>query len=346
MTEGLIVRWLRASSLAAKVMLALTLTLLPPGILAVVAAVHTYQEAARRGAPLLRPAQALSIGMPVLMWLAALAIGWLIANRLIVRPLTRLRGAVEAYVAGDKSVRLGGDSFFSREVGALAGAFDRLADDIACHDAEIAVSLGEQRRLTREVHHRVKNNLQIVSSLLSIQSREAANAEVAHAYATIQARVAALAIVHRWMYESDAPRGGEVDLKALTSDLAAGLEQSLAATEQVPVSLVPVVERIFVAQDTAVPLAFLITELVSCAARASAPDGLDARIVAQADNGQAVLQVVAAVFVGDDLFARDSQHPSSRIIAGMARQLRSPLLHDGVAGSYRIAFPLPAAPKA
>ena len=78
-----------------------------------------------------------------------------------------------------------------------------MADSIASHEAELQSALHEQKRLTREVHHRVKNNLQIVSSLLSIQGRETANSEVSRAYATVQARVAALAIVHRWMYESE-----------------------------------------------------------------------------------------------------------------------------------------------
>ncbi len=329
--------------LTAKVIVALAVALSPPGLIAVLAALRNYENAVARGSVHLGASQALSIALPILMWLAALGIGWLVANRLIVRPLTRMRAAVDSYREGDRSVRLGAQPFFSREVTALAAAFDSLADDLDAHDAEIEAALVEQKRLTREVHHRVKNNLQIVSSLLSIQARDAANAEVAHAYALIQARVAALAIVHRWMYESDVPGGGEgVDLKALTTDLAAGLEQSLAASEQVAVSIVASVERLFVGQDTAVPLAFLITELVSCAAREGAPEPLAATVTAEADGGTAVLRIAAPVFVGTDRLLASAGHPSSRIVAGMARQLRAPLIHDAAAGSYSIAFPLPA----
>ena len=336
-------RWLKDWPLAAKVMAALALTLLPPGILAVVAAIRSYASAVEHGASVeLSASQTLTIALPVMMWIVALGIGWIVANRLIVRPLTRMRLIVESYAAGDKSQRLDSTQFFSREVGALADAFDRMADDIALHDEELNAALTEQKRLTREVHHRVKNNLQIVSSLLSIQSRETSNAEVAHAYAVVQARVSALAIVHRWMYESDAPGGNQgVDLKALTTDLAAGLEQSLASSERVAVSITPAVERLFVGQDTAVPLAFLITELISCAARASAPDALDAIVTAHQIDSRATLRVAAPIFAGADQFA-GGIHPSSRIVNGMARQLRSPLVHDPVAGSYSIAFMLPA----
>ncbi len=336
-------RRLKDWPLAAKVMFALALTLMPPGVLAVLAAVRSYANAVDHGASAhLSASQTLTIALPVMMWIVALGIGWIVANRLIVMPLTRMRLVVESYTAGDKSQRLDGRQFFSREVGALADAFDHMADDIALHDEELNAALTEQKRLTREVHHRVKNNLQIVSSLLSIQSREAANAEVAHAYAVVQARVSALAIVHRWMYESDAPGGNQgVDLKALTTDLAAGLEQSLAASERVAVSITPAVERLFVSQDTAVPLAFLMTELITCAARAGAPDALNAVVTAHHVDGRAKLRISAPVFAGADQFA-GGNHPSTRIVNGMARQLRSPLVHDPVAGSYTIAFTLPA----
>ncbi len=329
-----------------KVMVALTLTLVPPGALAVVAAVRSYRNAVLHGAnPTLSASQALTIALPILMWLVALGIGWLVANRFIVRPLTNMRLVVERYAAGDKALRLGGTAYFSREVAALAAAFDGMADDIAAHDQELDAALAEQKRLTREVHHRVKNNLQIVSSLLSIQSRDAANAEVAHAYALVQTRVAALAIVHRWMYDSESPGGGTgVDLKALVTDLAGGLEQSLAATERVAVSISAAVERLFVGQDTAVPLAFLITELVTYAARVGAPDALAAVVTASQQDGRATLRVAAPVFAGADPFA-DAVHPSGRIVKGMARQLRSPLVHDAAAGSYSIVFALPAAPS-
>ena len=340
--------------LAAKVIAALTLTLLPLGIGAGALAVRNYRalvEAQGRAAaawalpfngPSVGFADAMGVALPLLMWLAALLIGWLVAERYIVRPLTGMRRAVEAYAGGDKSVRLNPGGFTSREVGALALAFDAMADKIAHHDADMQAALAEQQRLTREVHHRVKNNLQIVSSLLSIQARDATTADVKRAYALVQARVAALAIVHRWMYDSDAPGGAHgVDLKSLATDLCAGLEQGLAASEHIPVSLGCDVDRLYVEQDTAVPLAFLITELVSCAARLSAPAPLDAKVTATRLDGHALLTIAAEEFGGEDCLSPGEGHPASRIIHGMARQLRSPLVHDGEAGSYTIKFPVP-----
>ncbi len=340
--------------LAAKVIAALTLTLLPLGIGAVALAVRNFEAVVtarhRAAAAWALPvgdtgiglADALGIALPMLMWLSALLIGWLVAARFIVRPLTRMRRAVERYGAGDTSIRLSGQSFSSREVGALAGAFDTMADALSRHDAAMSAALAEQRRLTREVHHRVKNNLQIVSSLLSIQAREAGSADVAKAYALVQARVAALAIVHRWMYDSESPGGGhDVDLKALATDLCAGLEQSLAATEHIAVAIRCEVERLFVGQDTAVPLAFLITELISYAARISAPNAMAATVAATREAGTATLIVTAPCFAAADILLSGQHGPTSRIIQGMARQLRAPLVHDPAVGSYAIRFPIP-----
>lgn len=288
-------------------------------------------------APRLTTNQALIIALPALMWLSALGIGWLAIDRLVVGPLIQMRRSVERYASGDATVRLGAHNYATQEMAHLGAAFDRMADQIDSHEEELRSALTTQKRLTREVHHRVKNNLQIVSSLLSLQSRDAGSPEVANAYATIQKRVNALALVHRWLYDDEAMRG--VDLRSLANDLCAGLEQSIAAFEGVQISIASDVERIYVGQDTAVPLAFLITELVTAAARLSKEPTLAMRIAARTTDSKASLSIEAPVFRGADVFATGSSDPSARIVQGMARQMRSKLNHDPVKGSYTIEFP-------
>ena len=285
--------------------------------------------------------QAVNIALPILMWLGAVAIGWLAIRWLVVAPLAQVRGSLDRYAAGDVGVRLAERRFRTQEVRDLGDAFDRMADQISRHEDDLRAGLATQKKLTREVHHRVKNNLQIVSSLLSLQSRDAASPEVAYAYATIQKRVNALALVHRWLYDDEAMRG--VDLRSLAQDLCAGLEQSVTISDGSTIAIAADVDRLYVGQDTAVPLAFLITELVTAAARLAGPGTLTIRVIAKAGEGRATLTVEAASFKGDDLFAVGSTDPSARIIQGMARQMRSKLAHDAVTGSYAIDFP-PTAP--
>lgn len=322
---------------SAKVVAVLTCALLPLGVLATMATASALNKVITHAGHV-SAMEWIALGLPLAMWLAALAIGWFFADRLLIRPLQGMRAAVSRYGRGDTSIRLGDTDWLSAEMTALAAAFDRMANDSGRHEAEMAAALDEQKRLTREVHHRVKNNLQIVASLLSIQARETSNDEVARAYSTIQARVGALALVHRWMYDDESARG--VDLHGLATDLCANLEQSITATEGVTPHIHCEVARFAVHQDTAVPLAFLITELVSLAAHASAPDPAEVKIAATADGGIARLSVGAAIFCDDALAVPSG--PAVRIINGMARQMRAPLKHDPHGCVYAIEFGVPS----
>jgi len=282
--------------------------------------------------------QALTVALPILMWIAAVVTGWFAIRGLVVQPLAHMRRALDRYAAGDTAIRLGGYNFQTQEVRELGDAFDRMANQISDHEEDLRSALVTQKKLTREVHHRVKNNLQIVSSLLSLQSRDASSPDVAYAYATIQKRVNALALVHRWLYDDEAMRG--VDLRSLGQDLCAGLEQSVTSSEGASISIVADIERIYVGQDTAVPLAFLITELVTAAARLADGSAVSVRVGARSTGNRASLSVEAPSFRAEDVFIMGSTDPSARIVQGMARQMRTKLAHDAERGAYSIDFPV------
>ncbi len=331
-------RQLNEWPLSVKVIVALTAALLPLGALATFVTLSAYRALLFHSGQV-SASRWVGLALPLMMWLAALLIGWLVADRLLVKPLTRMRAAVERYTAGETTIRIGRTDYLSAEMTALAVAFDRLANDSASHDAAMRNALDEQKRLTREVHHRVKNNLQIVASLLSLQARETTSSEVGRAYSAIQARVGALALVHRWMYDGDAAHG--VDLRALATDLSAALEQNIASVEGITPRIKVNVELVVVAQDTAVPIAFLITELVSLAARLSVSEAAEATIEARLIAvGTATLSIRAAIFCDDAL--ADRATPAVRIITGMARQMRAPLTHDAGDCSYSIEFAVPS----
>jgi len=90
-------------------------------------------------------------------------------------------------------------------------------------------------------------------------------------------------------------------------------------------------------QDTALPIAFLITELVSGTARA--PGRIDARVEAHMVDGKAILRVSSDAF-GDGNGFTLFEDASKRIVAGLARQMRSPLGYDAVAHTFTIQFPV------
>ncbi len=328
----------RAWTLSTKLTMALAAALAPMGALAAVLAIDSYRAIAMNQ-PLLTLAQALSVLLPILMWLVALFVGWFAVHRLVVAPLVSIQRLIEAYGhnadPARTRIRFGRTGFGSRETTALAASFDAMADEIDQHSRDLRIALVEQKRLTREVHHRVKNNLQIVSSLLSLHARDAATPEVARSYATIQARISALTHVHRWMYD-DATSNG-VDLRALTGELCGGLETSLVSPEHRRVTLACHSATIIVHPDVAVPVAFLVTELASLAARHGLPGPLDVQIAIIRAGDAVTVTVTSAAFTVDRIAAAPLD-PMARIIHGLARQLRGALVHDPVAGSYAVTF--------
>ncbi|MDT9598063.1 sensor histidine kinase [Sphingosinicella rhizophila] len=286
----------------------------------------------RLGATPISAADALMTLLPVLMWLFAALIGWVIADRLLLRPLARMQRAVSAYKPGDRHLDLPAVASPAREITELGEAFDQVTQTVARHEAELEAAIERQSRLVREVHHRVKNNLQVVASLLNLHSRGSSNEEVAAAYASIQRRVDALAVVHRNHYaELEENRG--VALKALISELGANLR----ATAPLSASHMPItlnLESVYVTQDVAVSVAFLITEMVEFAMFCGAE--IVAVSLTTSSPGTATLAVHSDSLQGDrscdeELFGR-----FDRIITGLARQLRSAMVRDLETGLYSV----------
>lgn len=278
-------------------------------------------------------AQALGVALPALMWVTAVSICWVALGIIVVQPLRRMQGAVERYAAGNRAVRATPAAGSGREMLEFARAFDAMADQADGHEAEMQAALARQMALTREVHHRVKNNLQIVSSLLSLQARGVNNPEVAAAYALIRQRVTALSLVHRWIYADGSERGA--DLRGLLADLCANLAHGLdrEGGGRVPVHCTS--DSLLVHQDTALPLAFLISEMVGGAV---ARGMQELWVRAEAVEGGGLLTLSSEAFAGE-AGARVLDPASQRIVDGLMRQLRSRLVHDQQ-GHFSIRFPV------
>jgi two-component sensor histidine kinase len=275
------------------------------------------------------------IALPVLMWIFGALIGWAILSRLLLLPLERMQRAIAAYRPGDTTLALPRLRTPAREIGALGDAFEETVRTVARHEADMAAAVERQTRLVREVHHRVKNNLQVVASLLNLHSRGSPNEEVAAAYASIQRRVDALAVVHRNHYaELEENRG--VALKPLLSELAANLRATAPASAtamQIRLDLEP----FYATQDVAVSVAFLVTEIVEYAMFCGAAS------VAISLTGEAKDKVAAMAIESDSLRADVECDPAlterfERIVTGLSRQLRSTIERDPVRGRYALTI--------
>ncbi len=271
--------------------------------------------------------------LPVLMWIAAALITWLLVSRLLIRPLKRLEQAVIRYEPGqalDLPSKLGP----SEEIQELRDAFARAVARVDASDSDKTAALEGQRRLVREVHHRVKNNLQVVASLLNIHGRNATASEARSAYAGISRRVGALSIVHRNHFaEMEENRG--IALRPLLTELAAELRAGapeVARSPRIDLEL----GGVNTTQDVAVAVAFLVTEMVEFAMLHCPSEPIEIGL-RRTSELTARLTLSSPVLVPEeDALAEKVQF--ERIIAGLAKQLRSVL--ERKLGRYSVDLPI------
>ncbi|MDP9423821.1 MAG: sensor histidine kinase [Pseudomonadota bacterium] len=273
--------------------------------------------------------------LPLLMWVAATLLSWLLVRRLVLAPLARLQRAVTSYQPDEGGLELPTRYGAATEVRDLSMAFARAVDRVEGAEREALDALEGQRRLVREVHHRVKNNLQVVASLLSIHGRSAERPEAKAAYSAIGRRVDALSVVHRHHYaEMEENRG--IALRPLLTELAADLRSS-APVEARGMRVELELDSPSTTQDVAVAAAFLITEIVEYAMLRRPNDNVEIALRRE-DELTATLAISSAVLVteGDQLDIARAQF--ERIVEGLARQLRSPL--DRKLGRYAVTLPV------
>ncbi|RVT42123.1 sensor histidine kinase [Sphingobium algorifonticola] len=285
-------------------------------------------------------ARSLSLFLPLVMWFAAAAIGWFVVNRLLIRPLVLLRRTVAAYQPGVPLQPLQPVRTPAQEIVDLGETFREISEDVATHEAEMAEGLARQRKLTREVHHRVKNNLQIIASLINLHSRSAETVEAAEAYGSIQRRVDALSVVHRNHYaELEENRG--VGIRALVGELSASLRAS-APDNGARLAIQVESADLYVTQDVAVPIAFLVTELVELAMLCDPATMIQISIlpVSDADGARAQVMVTSAALRTTPVLQERLVGRFDRVLTGLSRQLRAPLVRDEAEGRFAIAVPV------
>ncbi len=282
------------------------------------------------------PAQArttLLILLPILMWAAAAFAGWFVVSQLLLRPLHQIKQAIDAWQANQGPFQLPRITTPSHEIIELADSFAAVSSRIYNHERELEEGLQRQTRLTREVHHRVKNNLQVVSSLINLHAR-GAQGEVADAYGAIQRRVDALAVVHRNHYaELEENRG--VSMRALAGELSSSLRASApAGASGMPIALNMI--DVYVTQDVAVPVSFLITEVVELLMHRSPQGSVLVSLEAVEQPERANLRIEAVGMREGALDDYADIVRFDRVVTGIARQFRSPLTKDLHTGCFEI----------
>lgn len=232
-----------------------------------------------------------------------------------------------------------------RDVRKLAVSFKRATLALDRHEARLQAAVTEQDLLMQEIHHRVKNNLQIVASLLNLQASRIRLPEARAEFQSARDRVRALATLHRHLYAH-----GEVhtiDMREFLVELCGQLFQAMGETPGKRLQLHIDAIELKMSSDQAVPMALIVTEAVSNAVKYAFPAGRHGNVWVRlsTDGETAELQVrddgvgIPAGRVETEAGTRDGI--GLQLIRGFSRQLGATLdIHEGNGTEYLVRMPL------
>jgi two-component sensor histidine kinase/sensor domain CHASE-containing protein len=234
--------------------------------------------------------------------------------------------------------------FEARLVAAGPDEFIALVHEIT--DRKAREEAERKEVLLKEIHHRVKNNLQVISSLLDLQARAAGDPVTARLLRESKDRVRSMALIHEKLYQAGGAEG--VLFPDYVKDLTARLCHSFACSADT-VSVEVEAGDLSLDMDSAVPLGIIINELLTNALKYAYPGGSSGKVrVTMRREGPGVL-CLALSDDGVGLPAgMDWRNPSTlglRIVNTLVTQLRGTLsVGPGPGASFTVTFPAPETP--
>jgi PAS domain S-box-containing protein len=206
-------------------------------------------------------------------------------------------------------------------------------------EAQIRASLQEKDVLIKEVHHRVKNNMQVISSLLNLQSRHLHDPAVLEMFKESQRRIRSMALIHERLYQSsDLSR---IEFSHYLRNLAAHLFHSYQVnTDRIRLRLDT--EEVFLNINTAIPCGLIVNELVSNALKHAFPEGRTGEVAVElhrvVGDGYAVRVNDDGVGFPEGLDFRRTETLGMQIINTLVSQVDGRLELERGAGGRGTAF--------
>jgi PAS domain S-box-containing protein len=242
-----------------------------------------------------------------------------------------------------------GPGLRAEDIPALAGFASQVAVTIEStrlrtaerqQSEQIKSALEEKEILLREIHHRVKNNLQIISSLLSLQMIQSEESGIARMLQDSRSRVRAMALIHEKLYQSEDL--ARVPMAGYLQDLGRHLFSSYGVDSKHIVLRIDARDTALDV-DTAIPCGLIVNELISNSLKHAFPgkEGGEIHVAVRLEEGGlGVLSVCdSGIGLPDDFDICDTQTLGLRLVSTLARQIDGTIKVDGKRGAaFQLTF--------
>jgi PAS domain S-box-containing protein len=216
----------------------------------------------------------------------------------------------------------------------------RVEEAMRASAEQLKASLREKESLLKEIHHRVKNNLQVISSLLKLQAAGIRDGSALEMFHESQNRIRSMALIHEKLYQS--PDLSRVEFASYVRELLSLLLRSYAARPSIELNTI--IENATLGIELAVPLGLILNELISNCLKHAFPGGRGGRITVEL---RPLDPVRLRLSVGDDgvgfpeLFDfRSAETLGLQLVRTLTEQIGGRLeLRRGVGTQFAISFP-------
>ena len=252
-------------------------------------------------------------------------------HRVVNRPLERFSAGLQRWRAGREPFPAEELRDMPEELRGPALSLREGAASLSTREAELRAALEHGEVLAAEIHHRVKNNFQVVASLLALQAGRITEPKARAEFEAARDRIGALATLHRHMYVHHDPEA--IDLEAFLRELGAQLFAAVGERPGRRIAFDVEAPALRLSSDQAVPLTLIITEAITNALKHGFPGLQRGRISIrlEAKDGHARLTVVHD---GEALTSDAKPGLGSTLLSGLARQVGGHLQRqDDAAGS-------------
>ncbi len=282
--------------------------------------------------------------LPIAMWAASLIVAFWALNRLAIRHIRKLGRQMRRFALNRNLPRTTLGPGVPTELVEMEAAFIGMGESILRDEATLEDSLREKNILLKEVHHRVKNNLQLISSIMNMQIRQARTEDSRLVLRRLQERILSLATVHKNLYQNDDLV--RVDAYVLLHEVV----NQLLAVGLAPRSNVEVTQNyapITIEADDAAPLTLLVSEAMTNALK-NVPQGQPGAFISvelmsiDAENAKLVVRNTKGGTPQDE-----GTGLGSRLIDAFSRQLNGHVEVTNVDDVYQltVTFPVPQSAK-